>query len=790
MTDLANLQIRVESVEAALAQKRLDGLAKSGANAEGATGKLTSAFLRFAGPAALVAGSVAALTKLTNTTREFDVLNAQLVTATGSAQGASVAFEAIQDFASNTPYDLAQVTESFTKLVNLGLTPSERALTSYGNTASAMGKDLNQLIEAVADAATGEFERLKEFGIKASSEGDKVSFTFRGVKTTVGKNAKEIEQYLQALGENEFAGAMAARMDTLDGALSNLADEWDKLWLTISEQGVGDAIEAGVRLAIDALTELTDMIKSGQLQAEFEAIGGKFEGVAEDFVDTLDIMSRYWNEFLGTSEGQGLAGATTETVSFIGDAFKNMPENLRAAVQLLVVELASLVNYGLAYGQAFGEVLGIEFAKIVQKAGAYGTAIGQALNPFGDDSFDLESELKRLDMVAAEMSDAAFARADKEAELYAQVRRDSITDIMAERDAAIDSYDQRIAKSDELRKKYDEEKAARLRANEGKDRLALFGQGADDTVDNGPTKEEQKKIDASKKDFDRLEKSLRTEEEVIAESYEKRMQIILDNTEEASIQRDELIKKLNDQYRSSLLGDLDEPDTYQEQLDKLNDFYIARLEMVRNNTTMEAEERLALEEELTTQRNERLAALEAQRTMGILEDNAALFGGLADLAKGYAGEQSSAYKKLFAVSKAFSIAQAAMSIATGLAKAQELGFPANIAEMVRVAATGASIVGQIQGSNFAGAFDSGGHIPAGKVGLVGEYGPEFVSGPANVTSRKETAAMARDAMSGGGAAPQVTIQNIVAPSMVLEALNTPDGEDVVKNIMQRNRNLM
>ena len=35
-----------------------------------------------------------------------------------------------------------------------------------------MGKSLNQMIEAVADATTGEFERLKEFGIKARTHGE------------------------------------------------------------------------------------------------------------------------------------------------------------------------------------------------------------------------------------------------------------------------------------------------------------------------------------------------------------------------------------------------------------------------------------------------------------------------------------------------------------------------------------------------------------------------------------------------------------------------------------------
>lgn len=42
------------------------------------------------------------------------------------------------------------------------------------------------------------------------------------------------------------------------------------------------------------------------------------------------------------------------------------------------------------------------------------------------------------------------------------------------------------------------------------------------------------------------------------------------------------------------------------------------------------------------------------------------------------------------------------------------------------------------GLNF---FDHGGSIPSGGVGIVGEKGPELVSGPARVTSRTETAAM-------------------------------------------------
>jgi phage-related tail protein len=46
------------------------------------------------------------------------------------------------------------------------------------------------------------------------------------------------------------------------------------------------------------------------------------------------------------------------------------------------------------------------------------------------------------------------------------------------------------------------------------------------------------------------------------------------------------------------------------------------------------------------------------------------------------------------------------------------------------------------GGSFAGMYDSGGAIPRGQFGIVGENGPEIVNGPVNVTSRRRTAALA------------------------------------------------
>lgn len=175
-------------------------------------------------------------------------LRAQLETVTGSAERANLAFDKIAKFASETPYQIDQAATAFIKLAAYGIEPTDKLLRSLANTASAMGKGLDQAVEALADAAVGEFERLKEFGIKASSEGDKVAFTFRGVTTEVGKNAEEITAYLQNIGETDFAGAAERQMNTLGGAISNLQDSVFQLTDKFaSESGLTASIAAASR---------------------------------------------------------------------------------------------------------------------------------------------------------------------------------------------------------------------------------------------------------------------------------------------------------------------------------------------------------------------------------------------------------------------------------------------------------------------------------------------------------------------------------------------------------------
>lgn len=304
---------------------------------------------------ALVGGAI--VTKLVSVQREFDVLNASLVTVTGSSTAAQREFAWIKEFAATTPFALNEVTGAFIKLKALGLDATEETLRSYGNTASAFGKSLEQFIEAVADASTGEFERLKEFGIKAKKDGEVVSLTFQGLTTTIGNNAREITKYLDDIGNNQFAGAMQRRAESLDGALSNLSDTWDELFRTVSQNNAGGLIFDSVKLATaaigDAITIINAMStaaeenarQTGAMKAIQDGIATVFETVAVVGANVAYVFEATGRE-LGALAAQATALAKLDFDGFnsIGEAVREDAEKARKEVDQLTAAILNARN--------------------------------------------------------------------------------------------------------------------------------------------------------------------------------------------------------------------------------------------------------------------------------------------------------------------------------------------------------------------------------------------------------------------------------------------------------------
>lgn len=249
--------------------------------------------------AAFSIGAVVNFTsKVISITSEFQKLEAVLTNTLGSQSGAKRALADIQKFASVTNFGVLELTNGFVKLANSGFQPSKENLRQLADLANSTGKSFDQLVEAVLDANTFQFERLKEFGIKASQEGDKIKFTFKGVTTEVDKTASSVQNYLLSLGDLQgVTGSTAAISETLGGQLSNLDDNFDALFnaLGTANKGVlADTIGAFNALIgtiggyLAASNQIEDALKGGGISDEFIISVNKGNLAVQSYFETLN----------------------------------------------------------------------------------------------------------------------------------------------------------------------------------------------------------------------------------------------------------------------------------------------------------------------------------------------------------------------------------------------------------------------------------------------------------------------------------------------------------------------
>lgn len=180
---------------------------------------------------------------IAETGMQFENLKTTLSNALGGAAEGAAAMQIIRETANEVKLSIDEVGNGFNKLINRGLKPTKEEFIQLTDVAKSQGKEVDQYVEAVLDAMTGENERLKEFGVKAKDAGDKVIFTFKGVSTEVKKNEQDIYNYLVALGKVPGVAGMSAKAaDTFSGKLANIQSKIDGIKIAIFER-IGEALK-------------------------------------------------------------------------------------------------------------------------------------------------------------------------------------------------------------------------------------------------------------------------------------------------------------------------------------------------------------------------------------------------------------------------------------------------------------------------------------------------------------------------------------------------------------------
>ncbi|UCR81112.1 tail tape measure [Escherichia phage ULINTec2] len=705
MADTASLIVRVSSTGVDKTTSQLNGLTKAAGAAAAAVVSLETAKQVFSA--------------LVDSQRNFDKLNSGLITMTGSAENAAKAFSVLQQFAKETPYGLNQAVEGFTKLVALGLNPSKEALISYGNTAAAMGKDLNQMIEAVADASTFEFERLKEFGIKSSQQADTVSFTFRGVTTTVKKNSEEIQKYLLNIGNTDFAGAMETRSKTLDGQLSSLADSFDGLVLAVAQSGFGDAVGEQAAKAEDAISALTDAIASNEIAATLQ-----------DWVTLFNESFKFISDALND-----LAYDTEDKSADMSDSLGTIPDAIREWLPDIQ--------------QTFHEVIAW-----FQRIDDYAVALGQTLADVFDPSKTAALTFKNLTAEADAAYDASIKRAE------------------AESQAITDRSKQRKKEIEEQRKQYDERKKQEI------DLASLVnkkgGTGGVGTTDDKAAKAAAKKAEQLRNQAQDYLDTLARQNNDELKAIDAQEQQKLAKAKEFYSQGALSLKEYEQAKTAIVLeagqkrqDELDKRQKEAQEKQQKGDDFMAQI-MGQNATELEL---------LDIQEQQKLAVADKYREQGLISEKqyqaalnaineqyatkradatATAFGNMASNIGSALGEASGAYK-------AFAIVQATIATYTAAIEAYKstAAIPVVGPFLAPVAAAAAVGAGMAQVSAIRSAREQGGQLSAGQASTIAERGKPEVIMPAGA-SRVRTAQQMKEIMGQNGSSSgpsNVTIVN-------------------------------
>lgn len=314
-----------------------DALDDVGDSARGASGAMSS--LRGAIGAVVAVLSVGAFVSWTRSAidakRQMDALTNSLATFTGSTASAQREMQRISGLATEMGVRVEDLAGSFTIFSRFGLDTSSEALRAWTNIALATGKSMDQLGEAVADALTGEFERLKEFGIRVSQENGVFTASIAGQQDIVANSTTELIRKLQALGSEggAWAGGIERNTGTLSGSMNRLSN------------AVGNASRAFVEGLEPSLIRINNMVA--------------------DLLSTNEDLARE----LGQNLGQALE-TVAQGVRALGDMLGLLQEAMRAlGVAFGIAALVKFSGYLLAAAES-----GTTFAAMLKTIGSFSGA--------------------------------------------------------------------------------------------------------------------------------------------------------------------------------------------------------------------------------------------------------------------------------------------------------------------------------------------------------------------------------------------------------------------------------
>ncbi len=676
-----------------------------------------------------------------NATQQMEQFRTQLTTYLGSQSRANAELARLSELAKSLPQDVNELTEAFVIFNRFGLDTSNQSMRAFSNIAAANSKSITQFGEAVADALTGEFERLKEFGIKVSTENGVYTARIGEDQVAVSRSTKDLIDQLKALGE-EGGRFGSVTIGPLTLAMSNFRGAIFEASAALGEGGFGLAIA-------DTVTEITKLLTENDKL--IEKIG---DGLTKAFLyakeamilvfNNIELIAKAFGILIGISVARWVLGVAA---AFGGPLVAGVALAAKAIKALTLVMLrnpiiagAAAVVAGIEYFtgalSSIGEELGLigedsafddlvtqgkEFAGLVEGKIVGGMESFSGVTDRVNESFaDIKKRTEETNKAMSETE--AKAEAVKDAnEASAEAERNKVEEFKKYLDGKTEEY--RVSQLTTL----EQEKAKLLidaQRKLGRELTEIEKEKLNLIVDNNDkqkkvTEELKKQADAAKEvaDYIQAQSQGPTTVEMLqtAVSTEDRLAT---PSEAALTAFEEEQRALEAARREGLMDE----QRYQQNITRLKEQYAkAQVDIAREKRQQEIEQAGITNSAIRTALQDQLAFSEMIAQGGVKAAEGVL-GSLTSTLGAMAGQN----KKAFEAYKALSIAQALISTykAASMAIAFPPGPPISLIYVAGAIAAGMAQVSAIRSQQYSGR-QLGGPVMGNTPYMVGENGPEL-----------------------------------------------------------------
>ncbi len=275
---------------------------------------------------------------------DYESYKVQLITATKDTQKASQLMKDAISFANKTPFETGQVIEATAKFESMGLS-AKKWLGITADMAGATSKDMIQGVEAVIDAvASGEFERLKEFGLskKTLEDLDTSGKVFNNQGQVIDQLA--LAELLFTEMEKRYKGGAEALSKTTKGLWSTVTGVFKNSLAKIV--GVTDDGMVRTGSLLDNFKKLVEKIANKmiawqqngtieKISAKFDSFLARAKGIFGYIGNLIDIVKQKFVDW----KADGTIDAIKER---LGNIFKNVIDFIPTAINLVLGFIDSL----------------------------------------------------------------------------------------------------------------------------------------------------------------------------------------------------------------------------------------------------------------------------------------------------------------------------------------------------------------------------------------------------------------------------------------------------------------